>query len=206
MSEAAETEPKARLFVALDLPEEIRAGIAGWQAEELGDEALRPVRPEALHVTLCFLGWRLESEIPAIAEIVIGDEPAAKPIPLTLDPKATPIPPRRPRLLALGAPSEPATRLQAQLSERLSAAGLYEPEGRPFWPHVTVARVRSGRGGRKPRKIERRPGELPQELVHTFDSIRLALYRSNLRPEGAQYVSLASQDLPPPARPVAGKR
>ena len=47
---------RQRLFVALDLPERIRAGVAAWGREELLDPALRPVRPESLHITLVFLG------------------------------------------------------------------------------------------------------------------------------------------------------
>ncbi len=35
--------PRARLFVALDLPEELRDGIVAWGRQELRDPALRPV-------------------------------------------------------------------------------------------------------------------------------------------------------------------
>ena len=49
--------PRARLFVALDLPEQVRAGIAAWGRRALADPALRPVGPESLHITLAFLGY-----------------------------------------------------------------------------------------------------------------------------------------------------
>ncbi|HWO46590.1 MAG TPA: 2'-5' RNA ligase family protein, partial [Solirubrobacterales bacterium] len=55
--------PRVRLFVALDLPEEMRERIAAWGREELADPALRPVAPESLHITLAFLGHRPEEEI-----------------------------------------------------------------------------------------------------------------------------------------------
>ena len=38
--------------------------------------------------------------------------------------------------------------------------------------------------------------ELPDGLVRTFDSVRMALYRSILRPTGAEYIPLATCDLP----------
>jgi hypothetical protein len=38
---------------------------------------------------------------------------------------------------------------------------------------------------------------LPAELCEPFGFVRVALYRSNLRPTGAEYVSLAELDLPP---------
>src|SRR3954453_21027190 len=56
--------PRARLFVALDLPTAARLELAllGDQAMD-GRDDLRPVPAEALHVTLVFLGYRPEREI-----------------------------------------------------------------------------------------------------------------------------------------------
>ena len=186
--------PRARLFVALDLPDAVRDGLVAWGERELADPAVRRIAPESLHLTLCFLGYTPEKRIEEIAGIVRGVEP--RPVPLTF--AATPVgrPPGRPRLFALDVDSPAAVGLQADLEAALTAARAYAPEQRPFWPHVTLAKVRPVRGTRKPRTVERRPGALPDALVHTFGSVRIALYRSNLRPEGAQYVSLASLDLP----------
>ncbi len=203
--------PRARLFVALDLPEVVRSGLAEWQHGALtGLEALRPVKPEALHVTLCFLAYHPEREIERIGEIVTGTEPRPVEIRFLLDP--IPIPRGRPRLFAVGGESRAAAALQEELSDRLTEAGFYEPEKRPYWTHVTVARVRSeksGAGGRKrgrrgkPMRVETPPGNLPDELLQPFGAVRVALYRSNLRPSGAEYVRLGSLDLPPVE---AGKR
>jgi 2'-5' RNA ligase len=80
---------------------------------------------------------------------------------------------------------------------RLAAARLYEAEKRPFWPHVTVARVRAeGRGSRRPQALERPPKELPPGLSEAFHGVRLTLYRSELQPLGARYVPLAQVELP----------
>jgi 2'-5' RNA ligase len=74
--------------------------------------------------------------------------------------------------------------------------GLYEAEKRDFWPHVTVARVRSeGRGSRRPTTVTRRPGDLPERLKEPFYVVRLTLYRSELQPRGARYVPLAQVEL-----------
>jgi 2'-5' RNA ligase len=195
--------PRVRLFVALDLPDDVRLKIEAWQARECVDEALRPIAPKALHMTLCFLGWRPEKAIPEIATIVTGVE--ARPIPMRLEPEPRPIKGRRPGLFALDTPSEAATELQGELEARLAERRFYKPEKRPFWPHVTVARVRTervtGSGGRrrrgKPRVVERWPGSLPEALERPFDAVRVALYRSNLRPQGAEYERLAALELPP---------
>ena len=60
--------PRARLFVALDLPDAMREGIVSWGRRELRDPALRVVPRESLHITLAFLGYRPEKEIERIAE------------------------------------------------------------------------------------------------------------------------------------------
>jgi RNA 2',3'-cyclic 3'-phosphodiesterase len=197
--------PRARLFVALDLPDAVRDGLAQWQARALEDPALRPMRPEALHVTLCFLSYHQEKLIPRITEVVTSV--AARPIELRFEPEPSPRPKGRPRLYALGARSEGAVAIQAELSAALEAQHFYKPEKRAFWPHVTVARVRSerlrpGRGERRgrgrPKRVAEPPAPLPEALTEPFGAVRVALYRSNLKPQGAEYVSLAGVDLPSP--------
>jgi 2'-5' RNA ligase len=202
---ATRGEPKRiRAFVALDIPEPVREPLAQWGRRELTDPALRPTPPENLHLTLCFLGWADESRVARIEEIVLGLEP--RPVAMRFAPEPVAKPPRRPGFFALDVDSRAAVEVQRELEESLAGAGIHEPERRSFWPHLTVARVRTKRGSRRPQAVERRPGSLPDQLVHTFGSVRMALYRSNLRPKGAQYVSLASMDLPPVAEPRAGKR
>ncbi len=57
--------PRARLFLALDLSEDARSRLAGWRDVALGSRTdVRPVAPEALHVTLVFLG------LPAVSAAV----------------------------------------------------------------------------------------------------------------------------------------
>lgn len=166
--------PRARLFVALDLPEPVRAGIAAWGREALGDPALRPVPPESLHITLAFLGYLPEREISRLAKIVESSGRAAPGVELS-DP--VPRPERaRPRLFALPADSPGTISQQAELEEALVAAHLYKPEKRPFWPHVTVARVRrEERGSKRPAPVARPPDGLPKGLLQPFDAVRIVL-------------------------------
>ena len=196
--------PRARLFVALDLPNPVRDGLAAWQARALTDPALRAVGPEALHVTLCFLGYHRERDIERVDALVTGVE--ARPVEIRLDPDPVPVPRSRPRLLAVGGESPGASALQSELSDLLEAERFYKPEKRDFWPHVTVARIKPSkrsasdrRGGRRgrPMRVEAPPGSLPGELLEPFGAVRVTLYRSRLRPSGAEYASLAELDLPP---------
>jgi RNA 2',3'-cyclic 3'-phosphodiesterase len=186
--------PRLRLFVALDLPEELRDGIVEWGRRELTDPALRAVRPESLHITLAFLGWRPERDVEWLGEIVSGLVSPAPTIELG-DPKAKPSL-RQARVFALPAESLGVVALQAELEEELVSARLYKPEKRPFWPHVTIARVKpEGRGSKRPRRVERPPGELPKDLLQPRRLVRVRLYRSELMPSGAEYVPLAQTEL-----------
>jgi 2'-5' RNA ligase len=207
-SEQASERPRARLFVALEPPEEVRERIVAWQERELTDPALRPVTPQALHFTLAFLGHLPEDDIEEIAAVLPRDLPAPA-MRLAPDPVGVPRG-KRPRLFALEAESAGAVEVQAAVSAALEREGFYEPEERPWWPHITVARVRpqnpassasrpgaGARGSRRPAALKSVPGPLPAGSEHMFVSVRMQLYRSYLRPQGAEYVSLASLELKP---------
>jgi 2'-5' RNA ligase len=179
----------ARLFVALELPAGARERIAAWQGRALGGHgrALRLVPAPSLHVTLAFLGHHPEEEIEAIAAAALagaGELPAP-----VLEPVAVKgVPPRRPRLWAIDLADSGgrATAVQAAVAGPLAAGGWYEPENRPFWPHVTVARLRAG--GRAPRVEEPPPrGE--------FKAREVVLYRSRPSRAGADYQALARMTL-----------
>jgi 2'-5' RNA ligase len=186
------------MFVALDLPERVREDIVSWGETELADPALRRVPAASLHLTLAFLGNRPPDDVERIEEML--EELVEIPIMTELgDPVGRPER-GRPRLIALPALSTTCyavESLQAELSELLVMARVLEPEKRPFWPHVTVARVRAeGGGSRQPRRVEVPSGPGPTARTGLFDAVRLSLYRSELQPSGARYVPLAQVELP----------
>lgn len=194
MSKERLKSPRARLFIALDLPQGLREGIVAWGRRELRDPALRVVPAESLHITLAFLGYTAEKEIEGLGEIVRALASPAPRIELG-DPIAKPSL-RRARLFALPAAAPGAVVLQRELEEALVAKRLYKPEKRPFWPHVTVARVRlAGRGSKRPQPVESPPGPLPKELLEPSLPVRVRLYRSELNPKGARYTPLAQVEL-----------
>lgn len=175
------------------MPEDARAALVRWREGVLADrDDLRPVRAEALHLTLVFFGYRPERELPAITETVVAAAAGHEPPRLAaLGVRA--VPPRRPRLFALDLDDEGAraTTLQASLSAALAERRLYRPEKRPFWPHVTFARVKSGG----------RAGPLDSAApppAGAFEASELTLYRSILRPQGALYEPLQRTDLAAP--------
>ncbi len=174
---------RARLFVALELPASIRTALESWRAGLVATiPDLRPIAPEALHVTLCFLGLRAVAELDAIASacVAVASMPTAH---LTLTDGIW-LPRRRPRVLAvaLADPSGHLAKAQATISSGLQAGGFYQSEQRPFLAHVTVARV--AKGGRVGKNLVPDPPEL------TFEGSTITLFRSHLSPRGARYEPL----------------
>jgi RNA 2',3'-cyclic 3'-phosphodiesterase len=175
------------MFLALDLAEDARERLVRWRdlvAEGRAD--LRPVRSEALHVTLVFLGWQDESAADRIAQTAFAALPGGRP-PRLAARGVRAVPPRDARLFALDLhdDGDRAAALQGAMAEVLEAGGYYRPEKRPFWPHITLARVK--RGERRVPALQENPGP-PAE---PFDAAVVTLYRSTLRPQGAIYEPLA---------------
>lgn len=178
-----------RLFVALELPGAVRESLIGWRDQALGRApGLRPLGVDALHVTLCFLGWQDVGEVDAIAAAC--GELAGTPAPRLSLGEARWLPaPRRPRVLAVEL-LDPAAILvgaQARLSQALAAGGWYQPEKRPYLAHVTVARA--ARGATASRDPLARPSAL------AFDATELTLFRSRLSRRGARYEPLTRIEL-----------
>lgn len=178
-------DERIRLFVALDLPAPVVQALLRWRDRALaGVRGIRPLAPEAVHVTLCFLGWRGAGELAAIADACgvlrgVGVPELALTEPVWL-------PPRRPRVLAVELDDDGGRLAQAQgdLADVLAAGGWYRREKRPYLPHVTVARLSAA-----PARLRRR---LPAPPASRFRASQATLYRSRLLRAGARYEPLAA--------------
>ena len=175
----------------MDLPEDARRDLAAWREDAFaGRKDLRLVNAAALHVTLVFLGWMAEKDVPRITELIRGAIPRGKPPELTAL-GIKPLPPRRPRLFALDLEDagERAVGLQAAISDALESEKLYKPEKRPFWPHITLARVKRGEFA-PPVNADPAPSK-------PWRAAAVTLYRSTLLPQGARYDPLDRVELLP---------
>jgi 2'-5' RNA ligase len=187
---------KLRLFVALDLPRTVRDAIEFWGKKALADPALRRVKRANLHITLLYLGYHPEGDVPRISTAI---RECIVPAPLVMlrNPEARPSS-RRARLFALPAIAPGVEQLQLHMGEVFATKSLYESEDRAIWPHVTVARARTeGGGSRRPMRVLEPPaGPLPDQLADGFWGSRITLYRSELDPAGVQHLPLAHFELP----------
>ena len=170
---------RIRLFCGLQLPDETVGALTSWQLEHLLD--VRVVPPGNLHVTLCFLGSRPGSDVPAVARELAAATARAGPVRLWA---------RRYRetgsvaMIVCDDVGGSGAALAGDLGERLERLGVYRRERRPWLPHITVGRFRE------------RPGLAPvTPELGEIRVVRAALYSSSLRPSGAHYEALETAAL-----------
>jgi RNA 2',3'-cyclic 3'-phosphodiesterase len=174
-------DERPRLFLGFRLPDEAARKLGTWQHAELERGRVRIVPPENLHVTIAFLGSRPAEEVErigsALREAVRG----------VAEPVLTPVRYRETRsvgMLVFDDEDGRATRIAEDAHRRLAGLGVYEPEKRPWLPHVTVVRFRE-----RPRLSPAIPELGPVTMSDA------AVYMSRLRPTGAQYEVVESVPL-----------
>jgi 2'-5' RNA ligase len=169
-------DERVRLFLALRLPDDVLDAVERWQHEQLA--GVRVVRRDHLHVTLAFLGHRPTGELEPILGVLRDAAGGAGEI------RLAPVRYRETRsvgMLVLEDGAGRATLLAADLQERLERLGVYRREGRPWLPHLSVARWRE-----RPRLW------LEPPATGTFVPSDAAAYLSRLHPDGARYEVLES--------------
>jgi RNA 2',3'-cyclic 3'-phosphodiesterase len=180
-----EGDARVRLFCGLTLPGEVVDRVLAWQAALPVGRARRVPR-ENLHLTLAFLGACQRKDVDSICAALGAAAAAAGPIVLrersyreTRSVGMLVFDDERGADLKGGAGFQggAGAALAADLSGRLERLGVYEPEGRPWLPHLTVVRFRE-----RPRLSPPLPG------LGAVVPSGAAVYLSRLRPMGAEYV------------------
>lgn len=145
-----------------------------------GGDAVRWVRPEGLHVTLYFLGNIAWSQATPLARSVEEEVRGIAPFDLALGAAHLFPSARRPRVVALDVePAEPVARLAAAVERGVVREG-FEPESRAFRAHLTLGRVRTGRGPD--------PSGAAAAALSPVDAV--VLFRSEFSRSGARYTPL----------------
>lgn len=163
-----------RLFFALWPTDVLRAELAARLPPLLAGSDGRAQRPDQWHVTLEFLGDVAAERLPLVR--AAAGEVTADPFDVTFDSVALW---RRAQVLCLEASATPAplSSLLLQLRAALAARG-FDPERRPFRPHVTLAR----------KVASASPGPLTHAIVWPAESF--ALVKSVTGPAGSRYEPL----------------
>lgn len=177
-----------RLFVAIDLPDEIKDRV---QEICTGIGKAHWVRMEQLHLTLRFIGDADERLFHAIRDEL--KKVSVPPFSLTIHGTGC-FPPRRdPRVLWIGLQEKTLLlQLQEMVEWSLENVGLVR-DTRPFSPHITIARLKEGpKDDISPYLVKHESFNLPSFTVSEF-----YLYSSTLTPGGAIHKKEATYPLHP---------
>jgi 2'-5' RNA ligase len=171
-----------RLFVALQLPFEVRQRLTGLMG---GVHGARWQNDSQLHLTLRFIGEVTETQADDIDSAL--QAVAFTPFPVALRGVGLFGDLRKPRMLWAGvAPEAPLAHLAQKLDNALVRIGL-PAETRKFTPHVTLARFKGPSG-----RVERFLAENDYLTSPEWMVERFTLFRSHLAHSGAIYQPLAT--------------
>jgi len=174
-----------RLFVAVDVPQEIKGAIEKDVVDPLrpGVQGARWTRPEGRHLTLEFLGETPDDRVAVITRALRKAAKKNRSFETSFEELGGFPTLRRPRVIwvGLGEGADEMRSLAADVNRELEPLG-FDPESRPFTPHYTLARFA------RPRVI----AELAEVLVPTtkFAVSEVVLFHSQLHPKGARYTAL----------------
>ena len=178
-----------RLFVAIDLPEQVKDAVAGIAGREL--VGARRVPREQLHLTLRFIGDADETMFQAVKRALSGVK--GRSFSLTLKEVGHFPPGRHPRVLWVGMEeSAPLRELQQVVELALIGAGI-SPEERGFSPHITIARLKET----PPASVIALEEREHQFSAGPFPVDEFYLYSSLLTRDGAVHKREATYQLAP---------
>jgi len=202
----ADRERGLRLFVACELPPAVRDALGRVQEEmrARGAGRLRWVRPEGIHLTLKFLG-----EVPAAKREAVENALAAAIVsPFALDVRLGSLGGfggrQRLRVIWVGLEGdvEGLAELAALIEEALGPLG-FPREGRPFAPHLTLARVPDDAGVQERSRLADLLETFPSPSLPSMTLTAVNLMQSFLQPTGARYQCLAAYPAQPTTVPLS---
>ena len=180
-----------RVFVAINLPESLKSRLARFQSK-WPDLPAKWTKKENIHITLVFLGYVQDNEIPEILRITEEIAKKHKPFQLNFNKICYGPPKKALRMVwAMGEKSEELRDLQNDLENSLSNLS-FKKENRFYSSHITLARIRQWEF----KQIE--PEERPQieEFIDlSFEVNSIELMESQLKRTGAEYTVLQSMPL-----------
>lgn len=187
-----------RAFIAIELPKNTLAAIEKQTARLrhlLGSDIIRWVPTQNMHLTLKFLGDIAASHVDFLKQLINREANSHPQFDLQLGGLGSFPSSRRPRILWIGihAPTQLAA-LQEGIEAGTSQLG-YDPEEKPFSPHLTIGRARKNIG---PLELQKIHGVLVQTQLGNIGSARIDsihIIKSDLQPSGSIYTKIFSAAL-----------
>lgn len=188
-----DNDESLRLFIAIPIPGEIKAqavDLAGRLRKgfQFAGCRLAWLEPEAMHLTLRFLGDTSPEKVEPLAAAMQAISERYSPLEMKLGDIGVFPNWRAPRVLWVGVSDKTRqiTELQREIEAAVIALG-FKSEGKEFHAHLTLARFKSLRGARAAREIVASHRNFKTER---FIVPEAALFESVLRPEGAKHLAV----------------
>ncbi|HJX68873.1 MAG TPA: RNA 2',3'-cyclic phosphodiesterase [Dehalococcoidia bacterium] len=183
-----------RSFIAIELPEEARTGLARLRKELERNEHkfVKWVDPQGIHLTLKFLGNIPSKRVTEITEAMKKVAQGVSPFHLEISGLGVFPGLKQARVFWVGVGGEldRLSGLQQNIDSALAALGFAREE-RPFVPHLTLARIREGASAPERRSFGELVGSTTFEDKYPIEVEAVRLMRSQLTPAGAIYTCLS---------------
>jgi len=193
-AEVSHNPEQIRSFVAIELPEEAKKGLARLRKQLERDEHkfVKWVDPGGIHLTLKFLGNIPSKRVTEITEAMGKAVQGISPFRLEISGLGAFPSLKQARVLwvGIGGELDQLSTLQQNIDSVLAALGFAREE-RPFVPHLTLARVREGASLPERRSFGELVGSAAFEDKYPIEVEAVRLMRSQLTPAGALYTCLS---------------
>jgi len=176
-----------RLFVAIDLPEAIRAGIARLMTQlKPASPGLRWGHPGGIHLTLKFIGEVAGQQAAGIRR-ALGEVKGMQPAEIRVAGAGFFPNDKHARVFWIGVEANPALgELAEAIESKLDALGVRREE-RAFHPHLTLGRFREPENPFALKEAITSAGAID---LGSFGAREFYLFQSYLSPKGAEYTKL----------------
>lgn len=170
-----------RLFIAINIPDDLKIKLDEFRKEYEKKFPGRWVKKENMHLTVLFLGYTEEKNIPKIMEMISAASENNLPTEIKFQ-EIIPFPSRQPRMIWLsGDFSKKLQIIKDYLETELKKEKIpYKHELRELHPHINLVRFNNA-------------PKIPFKSIHlrySFQAARLDLMESRLSRLGANYKSL----------------
>ena len=183
-----------RIFIAINLPEDTKKQLSLYRAK-WPELPCRWTKKENIHITLVFLGYVKDEELPEILKIVKEAALRNKPFFINLKKICYGPTDKKPARMVWteGEKSKELAILQMDLENSLQGeVSNLKRESRAFAPHITLGRLKSWEF--KTLESEERP-EISEEISLSFEVNSIEIMESKLKPQGPDYFALESLTL-----------
>ena len=186
-----------RVFIAIDIDEQIRKGLSRLQNEMRSKVDIRKgdvkwVNPDVMHLTLKFLGEIKDVQAVDVCNITKDVADRHESFELGVETVGY-FGGRSARVLWVGTGQncENLLQLQSDLEQELASAG-WPGETRKFSGHLTLCRVRNSKAGVK---LAQMTEEYKDFKLGTVSADSVSVYQSQLTPKGPVYTVLGNYKL-----------